>query len=116
MAARVVHFEIHAKDAKRAREFYASLFDWKIDADNPMQYGLVGAEPGGIPGGIGQSPSAPMVTFYAEVPDLAAALRKAGQLGGRTLMEPTQVPGGPRIALFADPDGNAIGLLEAAGR
>jgi predicted enzyme related to lactoylglutathione lyase len=28
-------------------------------------------------------------------------------------MEPHDVPGGPRIAMFEDPDGNAIGLLKA---
>lgn len=28
-------------------------------------------------------------------------------------MEPEQVPGGPRIATFEDPDGNLIGLLQA---
>jgi predicted enzyme related to lactoylglutathione lyase len=30
-------------------------------------------------------------------------------------MEPHQVPGGPEIAMFEDPDGNAIGLLEDPG-
>ena len=48
MADKVMHFEIHGKDGKRLQEFYASLFGWKIDANNPMQYGLVSPEPGGI--------------------------------------------------------------------
>ncbi len=116
MAGRVTHFEVHGKDGKRLREFYASLFGWKVDANNPMQYGLVSPEPGGIGGGIAQSPTAPMVTFYVEVSDLAEALAKAGRLGGKTLMGPDQVPGGPRIAMFADPEGNTIGLLEAGSR
>ena len=113
MAGKVVHFEVHGRDGKRLHEFYASLFGWRVDASNPMQYGLVSAEQSGIGGGISQSPTAPMVTFYVEVADLAAALRKAQSLGGKTVMEPTQVPGGPRIAMFADPDGNVIGLLLA---
>lgn len=54
-----------------------------------------------------------MVTFYVEVADLAAALKRAGDLGGKTLMEPHAVPGGPKIAMFADPDGNTIGLIQA---
>lgn len=41
MADRVMHFEVHGRDGKRLREFYAALFDWKVDASNPMQYGLV---------------------------------------------------------------------------
>jgi len=113
MASKVTHFEILGRDGKRLQEFYASLFGWKIDASNPMQYGLVGPEPGGIGGGIAQSPTTPRVTFYVEVADLGAALKRAGDLGGKTLMEPQDVPGGPRIAMFADPDGNAIGLVQA---
>jgi predicted enzyme related to lactoylglutathione lyase len=116
MADKVVHFEVHGKNGERVRAFYASLFDWKIDASNPMQYGLVSPEPGGIGGGIAQSPAAPMVTFYVEVADLAASLEKAKRLGGKTLMEPHAVPGGPRIAMFADPDGNSIGLIQAGTR
>jgi hypothetical protein len=113
MADKVMHFEIHGKDGKRLQEFYASLFGWKIDANNPMQYGLVSPEPGGIGGGIAQSPTAPRVTVYVEVADPAEALRKAERLGAKTLMEPHDVPGGPRIAMFEDPEGNAIGLLKA---
>ena len=47
MARPVVHFEIRGKDAKRLQEFYASLFDWKIDTNNPMGYGFVEAGEGG---------------------------------------------------------------------
>ena len=113
MVCKVTHFEVHGRDGKRLQEFYGSLFGWQVDANNPMQYGLVSAEQSGIGGGIAQSPAAPMVTFYVEVPDLSAALRKAERLGGKTLMEPHAVPGGPEIAMFADPDGNQIGLLRA---
>ena len=114
MAHPVVHFEVIGRDAKRTQEFYASLFGWKIDASNPMQYGVVSAEPGGIAGGVAGSPEGPRVTFYVGVPDLAAALAKAKRLGGKTLLEPQAVPGGPEIAMFQDPDGNAIGLVKAS--
>jgi len=46
MADRVMHFEVHGRDGKRSQEFYASLFGWKVDASNPMNYGLVSPEPG----------------------------------------------------------------------
>jgi len=112
MANKVTHFEIHGKDGKRLQGFYASLFGWKVDASNPMQYGMVGAEQSGIGGGIAKSPAA-MVTFYVEVADLAASLKQAEKLGGKTVMPPMDVPGGPRIAQFADPEGNVIGLVKA---
>jgi len=113
MADKVIHFEVCGKDGKRLQQFYASLFGWKVDANNPMQYGMVSPEPGGIGGGISPSESGPMVTFYVEVADPEAALSKAERLGGRTVMPPMDVPGGPRIAQFADPEGNVIGLIKA---
>ena len=112
MANKVTHFEVHGKDGEKLQRFYASLFGWKVDANNPMQYGMVSPEQGGIGGGI-TSGAAPMVTFYVEVADLAAALKKAERLGGKTVMPPMEVPGGPRIAQFADPEGNVIGLAKA---
>jgi predicted enzyme related to lactoylglutathione lyase len=112
MAQPVVHFEVLGKDGKKSQEFYSKLFDWNVDASNPMQYGMVAAGDGGIGGGIAaaQPGGSPMVTFYVNVSDLAAALKKAESLGGKTVMPPMAVPGGPEIAQFSDPDGNVIGL------
>jgi predicted enzyme related to lactoylglutathione lyase len=110
-----LHFEIIGRDGKRSQDFYASLFGWSIDASNPMNYGIVAAPDGkGIGGGVAAAMDGkPMVTVYVEVADLAAALQKAESLGGKTTMPPMDVPGGPRIAMFSDPDGNAIGLMQA---
>jgi len=49
---------------------------------------------------------------YAEVDDLQATLDKVQQLGGKTIMEPTDVPGGPKIAMFTDPAGNITGIMK----
>jgi uncharacterized protein len=85
MAQPVVHFEVHGKDGKKLQEFYGKLFDWNVDTSNPMGYGMVAGAEGGIGGGITESPAAPMVTFYVDVPDVAAALKKAESLGGKTV-------------------------------
>jgi hypothetical protein len=116
MADKVVHFEVLGSDGKRLQEFYSALFGWRVDANNPMEYGRVSEEDGGIGGGICRARGASRVTFYVEVPDLAAALAKAERLGGKTTMPPDAVPGGPQIAQFADPDGNVIGLIRASTR
>ena len=52
-----------------------------------------------------------MVTVYINVPNVDEALKKAVGLGAKTVAEPMDVPGGPRIAQFADMDGNVIGLM-----
>jgi predicted enzyme related to lactoylglutathione lyase len=40
------------------------------------------------------------------------ALSKIEGLGGSTVMGPTEVPEGPTIAMFADPEGHLVGLLK----
>ncbi len=113
MGKPVVHWEIHAKDAPKLQKFYGELFDWKIDANNPMKYGLVDAGGKGINGGIGPGEKFFGVTFYVEVEDLEEYLTKATRLGAKTLMPPTTIPDMVTLAVFADPEGNRIGLVKA---
>jgi uncharacterized protein len=116
VAHNVVHWEIAAKDAKKSQEFYAKLFEWTIDANNPMNYGMVrsGGGQGGIDGGIfaTQNGQPPYVTFYVEVDDLQKYLAKAESLGGKTVLPPMPVPNVGSIAMFTDPEGNFIGLFK----
>lgn len=115
MGSKVVHFEVIGKDGKKLQEFFGSLFGWNIDANNPMNYGMVDAGQAGIGGGIasdGQGGSGHL-TFYVEVEDMQATLNKAESLGGKTIMPPMEVPGGPEIAMFADPEGHVVGLAKA---
>jgi uncharacterized protein len=115
MGKPVVHWEVSGKDGKRLQKFYASLFDWKVDANNPMEYGMVNTGGKGINGGIAaaQQGSPGGVTIYVEVEDLGEYLRTAERLGGKTVLPPSEVPGGPALAVFADPEGNRIGLVKA---
>jgi uncharacterized protein len=117
----VVHFEVIAKDADRARSYYSELFGWEIDANNPMSYGIVAREGNtnpdgiGIGGGIGAAPEgySGHATFYVEVPDLEEALAKAQSLGGTRMMGPEQPMEGVEIGLFQDPEGNVVGLVKS---
>jgi uncharacterized protein len=112
MGKPVVHWEINAKDAPKLQKFYQNLFDWKIDANNPMNYGMVTTGGAGINGGIGPSDT-PGVTFYVEVEDLQEYLTLAQRYGGKVLQPPTTVMGSVTLAMFADPEGNRIGLVKA---
>jgi uncharacterized protein len=123
MGQPVVHFEVIAKDAERARAYYAELFGWEIDANNPVGYGLVPREGNtnpegiGIGGGIGAGPEGypGHVTFYVEVPDVEEALAKAESLGGTRMMGPDKPMEGVEIGLFKDPEGNIVGLTGRPG-
>ena len=115
MAYPVMWFEVLATDGDKLRQFYRQLFGWAINADNPIKYGLVDTGAGrGIPGGIGQTTPAtrPWVTFYVETPDVTASLTEAERLGGKTLMPRTVAPD-VTMGVFEDPEGHAIGLVEA---
>lgn len=112
MSNPVVHFEIVGKDGKQLQEYYANLFGWKINADNPMAYGLVEAGQGGIGGGISSTDGPSGVCIYVAVPDLQAALDKAVALGGRVVHPIEHVPGMVTFAQIEDPQGNVIGLVK----
>ena len=111
----VVWFEVMGDNGEKLRSFYRRLFEWKIDASNPMKYGMVEAANGrGIPGGVGElgDKPQPKVTFYVSTASVERSLHKAKELGGRVLMGRTEMPGGPVLGMFSDPEGNAIGLVE----
>lgn len=115
MAKPVVHFEICGKNAGKSRAFYSKLFGWEFNVVPDMDYGLVGpAGEGSIGGGIGPTPDGtrPYVTFYVQVEDLQEYLKKAESLGGRTVVPPTPIPDTGSVAMFADTDGNVVGIYK----
>jgi uncharacterized protein len=111
----VVHFEVLGSDAEALSRFYQQTFQW--DMDPVMEtYSMVKPDEGSIPGGVGAAPegSPGHVTFYIEVEDLQASLDQVAANGGSTVAPPMDVPGGPSIALFADPEGHVIGLVKSS--
>ncbi|HEX3733953.1 MAG TPA: VOC family protein [Solirubrobacterales bacterium] len=123
MGQPVVHFEVVGKDGDKLKGYYAEMFGWEIDSNNPMNYGLIDREANlnsagmGIGGGIGQGPEGydGHVTFYVEVPDVEAALAKAESLGGARVMGPHKLNDELTLGQFLDPEGNVVGLTGAVG-
>ena len=110
----VVHFEITGKDGKALQEFYGKLFDWHVDADNPMGYGIVDTHAGGINGGISASEDGmSQVTIYIEVDDPDVFLKKVESMGGKTVVPTTVIPDMVTFALFSDPEGHVVGLVKS---
>ena len=110
----VLHFGLIGKDGEALQKFYGDAFDWKIDANNPMNYGMVdtGAGEAAIGGGIAAGEEAQAV-FYVQVDDPAAALEKIKGLGGSVVQDVTDIPGMVTIAMFGDPEGNLVGIVGA---
>lgn len=115
MGDQVLHFEIISRDNDKAIAFYSGLFGWKIDADNPFNYGRVYEDDngGGIGGGLGAAmgDSPGYVTVYVDVPDVEEALARAESLGAERVMGPDEIMPGFTIGIFADPEGKKIGVM-----
>ena len=121
----VVHFEIPAKDVKRASSFYEKAFGWQISQYPNFDYWRLGTtaadqkgrptSPGAINGGMGKKgKTAPdAVTVTIDVPDIDAALAKISKLGGKTTSKKSPVGNMGFSAYFKDPEGNVIGLWQA---
>ena len=114
MGNKVTWFEVAGKDGEKLRKFYSSAFGWQMMTPPDMDYGMVDASDSGIGGGVGGAQDGGgHVTFYVEVDNVQAALDKIKGLGGNTIMGPEQVPNGPEIAMFSDPEGHVVGLVKA---
>lgn len=114
MANPIVHFEVMGNDKAVLEDFYRAVFDWQLTPAATANYTVV--SPGsGINGGIGQSMdgSAGYATFYVEVDNIAEVLSVVMGRGGETITGPEQAPNGPLMALFKDPEGHLIGLVQA---
>jgi uncharacterized protein len=116
----VAWFEVTGRDSAGLQRFYSELFAWTIqDAGGGSGYGLVQDAEHPIGGGIGQADDGGpgQVTFYVEVDDLPAYLRRAEELGGHTVVPPTEIADYDlTFAFFADPEGHIVGLSKGAAR
>jgi uncharacterized protein len=108
----VIRWEIAARDLDRISAFYWELFGWKT-ASFDDQYRLVEAGKG-LGGGFMRCGASmqPYVTIYVGVDDVQATLTKVEALGGSVIVSPTPIRGVGWFALFQDPDGTTIGLLQ----
>lgn len=123
----VVHFEIPAKDVKRASAFYSKAFGWTFDQFPGFEYWSIGttavdkdrrpASPGAINGGMGKkgqmAPDA--VTVTINVADIDAALASVQKLGGKQVGKKSPVGDMGWSAYFKDTEGNVIGLWQNKG-
>ncbi len=49
----LVHFEVAGRDGAAIQQVYRDAFDWDVNANNPLAYGLVEAQDEGIGVGVG---------------------------------------------------------------
>jgi uncharacterized protein len=114
MSHPIVHAEIRSSDPDGTRAFFGSLFGWTYPTRGEFPgYTFVDT---GVPDALYTAISplqgdSDLVTFFVGVDDIASAMAKATELGGRVVQDPVNVPG-VSFGLIADPQGHIVGLAQ----
>jgi predicted enzyme related to lactoylglutathione lyase len=107
MAAQIVFFDIAGPDAGALRTFYSGQFGWNIND-------TFAVDTGGLPGTLRQDPAEKII--YLGVDDINASLESIAKAGGKMEVPRTVIPGVVIFALFRDPAGNRMGLVETPAK
>jgi predicted enzyme related to lactoylglutathione lyase len=117
---RFVWHELHTTDRPKAQKFYSALIGWETK-EVPMGPGepytlclLDGKDHAGITKSMAPAHVPPHWVPYIAVDSVDASAARAKELGGRVLMEPTDIPEVGRFAAIADPQGAAFALFTSA--
>lgn len=111
----IVHWELMGPDGDSLKGFYSSLFDWEFNAPDGFDgYHMTAGDSMGVNGAVGQG-NEHMPTYqaiYVQCDDIDAKLAEAESLGGKVAVPRTEIPDMVTFALFNDPAGNLVGLVE----
>jgi predicted enzyme related to lactoylglutathione lyase len=111
MGAPIVHLELSSADFQQTAAFYGELFGWHTQQNATASYmkfdGDDGPSAGWVRADMVQSPGP---VPYLLVDDVGAVLDKVEKAGGRVIARRLPFAGGGEIGLFADPDGNVLGV------
>lgn len=116
MANPFVHVELHTKDLRKARNFYAELFGWKLQ-EMPMPggggtYTMIDVGEGVGGGMTDEGGGAPHWLAYVGVDDVRAKTAQAKSLGATVLQDVVQVGEYGTMSVIRDPSGAAIALWQ----
>jgi predicted enzyme related to lactoylglutathione lyase len=115
MAGKIVHFELPAADAERAKRFWSGVFGWEFgeSAMPDMEYFLVrtGEDQGGA-----VYPNAELAgtgtVVYFDTDDIDAAIAKVREGGGQA-GDKLPIPHVGWFTSCRDTEGNAFNLFQA---
>lgn len=111
---KIVHIEISSKDRAAMKKFYGEVFAWEFQDYDEMNYTTFTAE-GGTGGGFNpvtaENPAG-TITPYINTADIADTVKKIKAAGCEVVMEPSEIPGVGHFAVFRDPSGNEMALLQ----
>ncbi len=116
-------YELMTPDPKAGQAFYTKLFGWGLqDFDsaghesyvmwtrNNKPFGGVM----GLPDEARKMGAPPHWLAYIDVTNVDSAVASATKLGAKVYVQPTDIPGGGRFAVLADPQGAVFGVVSSA--
>ncbi len=104
--APVVFFSIFGLEGEQLQRFYTDLFEWTVAPGGDVMTAVTSP----LPATIGKG--APETIVYVGVDDITATLAKVVARGGTIRFPRLEVPGRVVLAVFKDPAGNSVGLVE----
>jgi predicted enzyme related to lactoylglutathione lyase len=111
MGAPIVHIEFRSSSFERTAAFYGQLFEWQTQQNAAGSYMKFDGEDGPSGGFVrADLVQAAGAIPYLVVDDLATKMAEVEKAGGRVLVGSMPFAGGGEVGLFADPDGNVVGL------
>jgi hypothetical protein len=110
--APIVFFDIAGPDLARQAAFYKAIFGWDAGPTGGLAVPSVSPLPGNLR--VEQPSQGPIAerVLYVGVPDIDATLEAVRAHGGSVVFGRTVAPGVVILALFKDPAGNRMGLVE----
>jgi uncharacterized protein len=112
-----VYCELYTSDLDKAKKFYSSLFDWKMnDMKMPMGDYTMFEVGEGTGGGMMKNPMPNVPSHwmaYVGVDNVDAATKKAEGLGAKVLMGKTEAGDFGWFTMISDPTGATLALWQA---
>lgn len=115
------HFELHTRAYDEVLPFYADVFGWTLNRDNEQAgfryatYDVADGENAGVMDASILPDDAPLGWgVYFAVPDMAAAVAKVTELGGKIVQGPDDTPYGA-LAVGVDSTGSIFKLRAESG-
>ena len=118
MANPFVHVELNTSDLAKAKQFYGSLFGWKLE-EMPMpggggSYTMINVGEGTGGGMMSMLPpgTPPHWLAYVGVDDIHASTARAKQLGATVLQDVMKVGDYGTMSVIKDPTGAVIAMWQ----
>ena len=111
----IVHWELMGADGDAQKAFYSAIFDWKFTtAEGFDGYHMTEGDDMAVNGAVGAgNENLPNYqAIYVGCDDIDAKLAEVEANGGKIAVPRTEIPDMVTFALFNDPAGNLVGLVE----